>query len=67
MWVYVTYGPGYASRIAFGAMSRVHPTSIFVFSVETHKLEVAPKPWDRNTKIGKIPAGEAGVAQTNEP
>jgi hypothetical protein len=31
------------------------------FPVGTHKLEVAPKPWDRTTEIGKIPAGETGV------
>jgi hypothetical protein len=43
-------------------MSRVHSTFISEFSEETHKLEVAPNPWDRTTETEKIPAGEAGVA-----
>jgi hypothetical protein len=33
------------------AMSRVHSSSIFVFSLETHKLEVAQQPWDRTIEI----------------
>jgi hypothetical protein len=43
-------------------MSRVHSTFISEFSVEKHKLEVAQKPWDRTTEIGKIPAGKVGAA-----
>jgi len=41
---------------------RVHSTFISEFSVGTHKLEVALKPWDSTTEIGKIPAGETGVS-----
>jgi hypothetical protein len=47
-----------------GAISGVHSTFISEFSVETHKLEVAPKPWDRMTETGKILVGETGVAET---
>jgi hypothetical protein len=43
-------------------MSTVHSTFISEFSVDTHKLEVAPKLWDGTTEIGNIPAGEIGVA-----
>jgi hypothetical protein len=45
-----------------GAVRRVHSTFISEFPVETHKLEVAAKPWDRTTEIGKILAGETGVS-----
>jgi hypothetical protein len=37
------------------AMSGVNSTLISAFSVETHKLEVSPKPWERAAEIGKIP------------
>jgi hypothetical protein len=45
-----------------GPVSRVYSTSISQFSAETHKIEVAPKPWEWKTEIGKVPNGEAGVA-----
>jgi hypothetical protein len=44
-----------------GAVRRVHSTIISEFSIETHKLEIVPKPWDSTMEIGRIPAGETGV------
>jgi hypothetical protein len=43
-------------------MSTVHSTFIYDPCVQTHKMEVALKPWDIPPKIGKIPADEKGVA-----
>jgi hypothetical protein len=43
------------------AVRRVQSTFISEFPVRTHKLEVAQKPWNRTTEIGKFPAGETGV------
>jgi hypothetical protein len=40
---------------------RAHMTFIFEFSIKTHRLEVAPKPWDSTMEIGNIPADERGV------
>jgi hypothetical protein len=37
-----------------GAMSRVHSTFISAFSVQTHKLEATPKPWDRTIEKSSL-------------
>jgi hypothetical protein len=36
-------------------MRRVHLASFIEFPIRTHKLEVAPKPWESTTEIGEIP------------
>jgi hypothetical protein len=61
-WVYVAYARTLNLDLHIGAMSRVYSTFISEISIKTHKLEVAPKPWDRTTEIGQIPAGETGVS-----
>jgi hypothetical protein len=59
--MYVTYDRAPHLDLHIGEMRNVHSTFTAEFSVETHKLEVAPKSWDSTTEIGKIPAGETGV------
>jgi hypothetical protein len=59
-WVVRDYGPGSAPGLA-GAMRRVHLAIISEFSVQTYKLEIAPKSWGSPTEIGKIPTGKTGV------
>jgi hypothetical protein len=39
------------------AARRAHLAFIFYFSIEIHKLEVAPKLWDSTMEIRKSPDG----------
>jgi hypothetical protein len=48
--VYVTYGQAPHLELHIGAVKRVYSTFITEFSVDTHNLEVAPKPWDSTTE-----------------
>lgn len=45
---------------------RIVYSIIFVFFVETHKFQVAAKPWDVTTGIGKIPACKVGVLHAKD-